>query len=64
MSVVLSQAEHDAADLVGTLHWIAGDMAALSRTLKALPWLPSSIRDIRAFRIEEWSDLTPVIKGQ
>jgi len=30
--------------------------------LKALPWLPASVRDIRAFRIEQWSDFTPIMK--
>ena len=30
--------------------------------LKALPWFPTSVRDIRAFRIEQWSDFTPVLK--
>ncbi|MEO0414868.1 MAG: virulence factor, partial [Verrucomicrobiota bacterium] len=31
--------------------------------LKALPWFPTSVRDIRAFRIENWSDFTPLVKG-
>lgn len=31
--------------------------------LKALPWFPSSVRDIRAFRIEQWSDFTARIKS-
>ena len=31
--------------------------------LKALPWFPVSVRDIRAFRVEQWSDFTPFIKG-
>ena len=30
--------------------------------LKALPWFPASVRDIRAFRIEQWSDFTAVMK--
>ena len=34
------------------------------QSLKTLPWFPSSVRDIRAFRIEQWSDFTPVIKGE
>lgn len=33
------------------------------QSLKALAWLPRSVRDIRAFRIEQWSDFTPVVKG-
>lgn len=31
--------------------------------LKALPWFPPCVRDIRAFRIEQWSDFTGVIKN-
>ena len=31
--------------------------------LKALPWLPASVRDIRAFRVEQWSDFTQLVKG-
>jgi virulence-associated protein VapD len=31
--------------------------------LKALPWFPASVRDVRGFRIELWSDFTPLIKG-
>lgn len=33
------------------------------QALKNLDWFPSSVRDIRAFRIEQWSDFTPVVKG-
>jgi virulence-associated protein VapD len=32
-------------------------------TLKALPWLPASIRDIRAFKVEHWSDFTQFVKS-
>lgn len=41
------------------------DMANLFRAiqaLKALPWFAPSVRDIRAFRIEQWSDFTAAIK--
>jgi len=31
--------------------------------LKALPWFPGSIRDIRAFRVEQWTDFTATVKG-
>ncbi|WP_281422315.1 hypothetical protein [Photorhabdus caribbeanensis] len=34
------------------------------QSLKAQSWFPPSVRDIRAFRIEQWSDFTPVVKGQ
>ena len=30
--------------------------------LKALSWFPVSVRDIRAFRVEQWSDFTPFMK--
>lgn len=54
-------------------NWIQGslyvskqeDMALLFKAisaLKALPWLPPSVRDIRAFRVEQWSDFTATIK--
>jgi virulence-associated protein VapD len=32
------------------------------QTLKSQSWFPLSVRDIRAFRIEQWSDFTPVVK--
>lgn len=41
------------------------DMANLFlaiQALRSLSWFPPSVRDIRAFRIEQWSDFTPVIK--
>lgn len=42
------------------------DMASLFRAimaLKALPWFPPSVRDIRAFRVEQWSDFTSIVKS-
>ncbi len=42
------------------------NMANLFLAIQALrtePWFPGSVRDIRAFRIEQWSDFTPVVKG-
>jgi len=41
------------------------DMANLMDALDALallPWFPRSVRDIRAFRVEQWSDFTARIK--
>ena len=43
------------------------DLAQLFRAidaLKALRWFPRCVRDIRAFRIEQWSDFTAFIKEQ
>ncbi len=42
------------------------DMANLFAALlalKALPWFARVVRDIRGFRIENWSDFTPIIKS-
>lgn len=39
------------------------NLFAAIMALKALPWFPASVRDIRAFKVEHWSDFTPLIKG-
>ncbi len=42
------------------------DLANLSAAMiaiKSLPWFPASVRDIRAFRVEQWSDFTAFIKS-
>ena len=42
------------------------DMANLFAALLALrvmSWFPPSVRDIRGFKIENWSDFTAIIKG-
>jgi virulence-associated protein VapD len=33
------------------------------QALKARSWFPGSVRDIRAFRVEQWSDFTALIKS-
>ena len=40
-----------------------GNLFDAMNALKALPWFPPSVRDVRAFRIEQWSDFTARIKG-
>ena len=40
---------------------LANLMLAMN-ALKALPWFSSSVRDIRAFRVEQWSDFTGFMK--
>jgi virulence-associated protein VapD len=40
-----------------------GNLITAMIALKALPWLGLCVRDIRGFRVENWSDLTPVVKG-
>jgi virulence-associated protein VapD len=42
------------------------NMANLFLAIQALrnrTWFPKSVRDIRAFRIEQWSDFTAVVKS-
>lgn len=41
---------------------LANLFAAIT-AIRALPWLPRSVRDIRAFRVEQWSDFTPMVKS-
>lgn len=33
------------------------------QALRAKAWFPRSVRDIRAFRIDQWSDFTAVVKS-
>jgi virulence-associated protein VapD len=33
------------------------------QALRERPWFSKSVRDIRAFRIEQWPDFTAVVKG-
>jgi virulence-associated protein VapD len=51
----------------GSLYTVDNDdMANLFAALqarRALAWFPPSVRDIRAFRVEQWSDFTAIVKG-
>lgn len=51
----------------GSLYTTANDdmanLFAAIMALKALPWFSKSVRDIRAFRVEQWSDFTSLVKG-
>ena len=43
------------------------DMATLFRAISALKditWFKDSVRDIRAFRVEDWSDFTSFVKEE
>ncbi len=59
--------EHGFHRVQGSLYVTENEnMAALFaaiQAVKSLPWLPKSIRDIRAFRVEQWSDFTHIIKN-
>lgn len=60
-------AEHGFRRIQGSLYVTENeDMANLFVAIQALrsrDWLPKSVRDIRAFRIEQWSDFTAVVKA-
>ena len=38
------------------------NLFAAIMALKALPWFPASVRDIRAFKVEHWSDFTRLVR--
>ena len=39
------------------------NLVAAVIALKSLPWLPKVVRDIRGFRVENWSDFTSLVKS-
>jgi len=42
------------------------DLAVLSAAmyaLKAMPWFSACVKDIKGYRVEMWSDFTPMMKG-
>jgi virulence-associated protein VapD len=72
----VSQAYTDIGDVLGEFGFrrVQGslyvteneDMANLFvaiQALRACSWFPKSVRDIRAFRVEQWSDFTPFVRG-
>jgi len=59
-------AEHGFARVQGSLYVTdnenMADLFSAIQALRALDWFPKAVRDIRAFRIEQWSDFTQVVK--
>jgi virulence-associated protein VapD len=41
-----------------------GNLVSAVMSLRRLPWLPACVRDIRGFKVENWSDFKPVMRGQ
>jgi len=39
------------------------DLFSAIFALKKTPWFKSSVRDIRAFKVENWSDFTAIVKN-
>ncbi len=59
-------AEHDFQRVQGSVYTTSSDsfvnLFSAIQALKELPWLPVSVRDIRAFKVEHWSDFTSIVK--
>lgn len=52
----------------GSVYLYEGEstLAAVYRAidiLRAIDWFRQSVRDIRAFKVEDWSDFTEIIRG-
>jgi virulence-associated protein VapD len=60
-------AEHGFRPVQGGLYVTDNENMAnlfvLIQTLRSRSWFAKSVRDIRAFRIEQWSDFTAVAKA-
>ena len=41
-----------------------GNLFAAISALRGLSWLPRCVRDIRGFKVENWSDFTPNVKRE
>jgi len=39
------------------------NLYAAMNALRALPWFPACVKDIKGYRVEMWSDFTPMMKG-
>jgi virulence-associated protein VapD len=40
-----------------------GNLFLAILALRTRAWFPKSVRDIRAFRVEQWSDFTAIVKA-
>ena len=53
----------------GSVYMSTSDKDSLATVYKAInrlsriDWFRSSVRDIRAFKVEDWSDFTDIVKG-
>lgn len=54
----------------GSVYMSKADKNTLSIVYKAInklasiEWFKKSVRDIRAFKVEDWSDFTDIVKGE
>ena len=58
--------QYDFERVQGSLYLTKNDdlanLFAAIMALKGLAWFPPSVRDIRAFKVEHWSDFTRFVK--
>ena len=40
-----------------------GNLMAAILALKALPWFPKSARDVRGFKVENWSNFSAIVRA-
>lgn len=45
------------------MYAIAFDLTIGDNALSEIDWFKKSVRDIRAFKVEDWSDFTDIIKN-
>ncbi|WP_293712804.1 hypothetical protein [uncultured Parabacteroides sp.] len=43
---------------------VSPDLTGLDDWLAGIEWFRKSVRDIRAFKVEDWSDFTDIIKNE
>ena len=41
-----------------------GNLFAAITALRAMPWFSTCVRDIRGFKVENWSNFTPNVKNK
>lgn len=59
--------ENDFYWIQGSTYITESSLIAVTKAMNSLDkinWFRKSVRDIRAFRIEDWSDFTPMFKEQ
>ena len=39
-----------------------GNLMKAILALRAQPWFPRTVRDVRGFKVEDWSDFTSIVK--
>ncbi len=65
--IAMMLADHGFRRIQGSLYVTdednMGTLFKAIQTLRSQTWFQKSVRDIRAFRIEQWSDFTDIVKS-